>query len=193
MASSHDIVSHPFTITLIQIKARQLCRRSDFSRSDYEDLIQDMRLYLVEKAHLFDPARGNLEAFVTNALNTWVAMHLRHLGRQKRRPVSRAISLEGTCLEHDGNATTLGAVLSDTDHGRRTQRGDLSPIERHDLRDAVDHAMITVAPDERALLIQVVKLGVAGAARARGVSRRQIKKILARLRARFEDAGLGAN
>jgi hypothetical protein len=44
-----------------------------------------MRLYLLEKAHLFDPVRGNLEAFVTNAINTWVGMELRYRERDKRR------------------------------------------------------------------------------------------------------------
>jgi excisionase family DNA binding protein len=32
------------------------------------ELRQGMRLYLLEKAHLFDPERGNLEAFVTHTI-----------------------------------------------------------------------------------------------------------------------------
>ena len=47
MAESHDVVSDPFTVTLIRIKARQLCRRSDFSRSDYDDLRQELEQYKV--------------------------------------------------------------------------------------------------------------------------------------------------
>ncbi|MHC4247365.1 MAG: hypothetical protein ACYSUU_11245 [Planctomycetota bacterium] len=46
---------------------------------------QEMRLYLWKKADLFDPSRGNIEAFVTTAINSWVGMQLRRLERLKRR------------------------------------------------------------------------------------------------------------
>lgn len=191
MASSHDVVSHPFTITLIKIKARQLCRRSDFSRSDYDDLRHDMHVYLLQKSHLFDPARGTIEAFVTNALNTWVAMELRYRRRSKRHGGYRAVSLDDLTVENDGDTTTLGAVLGEADGHRRTQAAPLSTIEQFDLREAIAHAMGKLEPDERVLLIHVVKHGVASAARKRGVSRRQIHNAIARMRGRFEDAGLG--
>lgn len=139
MAKGSDVVTDPFTQTLIKIKAAQLCRRTDFSRSDRDDLKQGMLLYLVEKAHLFDPARGNLEAFVTNAVNTWVGMEMRFRGREKRRGNLSAISLEGTILEFDGESDTLGALLSEADLRRRTHRTPASPIERIDIANAARH------------------------------------------------------
>ncbi|MEL6740295.1 MAG: hypothetical protein AAFP26_06535 [Planctomycetota bacterium] len=42
MAQGHPVVSDPFTAKLTRIKAAQLCRRRDFSRSDYDDLSQGM-------------------------------------------------------------------------------------------------------------------------------------------------------
>lgn len=191
MASSHDIVSNPFTVTLIRIKARQLCRRSGFSPSDYDDLRQDMRLYLIEKAHRFDSQRGNIEAFVTNALNTWVAMQLRYRNREKRRESYKAVSLERTPVECDGDVTSLGNVLLEEDGGRRTQSCPISPIESFELREAIEHAMQGLAPNDRALLAHVSEHGVASAARAFGISRRQVVNAMARIRDRFEKAGLG--
>lgn len=193
MAESHDIVSDPFTDTLISIKARQLCRRSDFSRSDYDDICQSMRLYLLEKAHLFDPARGNLEAFVTKAINTWVGMELRHRERDKRRESFKAVSLERTPVECDGDITTLGAVLLEEDGRRRTQTYPLPSVEQLELREAVEHAMQNVQPEDRAVLIHAAEHGVASAARAFGRSRRQILNAMARARVHFEKAGLGSN
>ena len=193
MADSYNVVSDPFTVTLIRIKARQLCRRSDFSRSDYDDLRQDMRLYLLEKAHLFNPARGNLEAFVTNAVNTWVAMRLRYRSRQKRCESYKAVSAEHTPVECDGNITSLGAVLLEEDGRRLTQVYPISPAEHFELREAIDHVMQRLEPDDRALLTYVAEHGVASAARERNVSRRQINNTLARLRSRLEEAGLGHN
>ncbi|MCK6486564.1 MAG: hypothetical protein L6R00_20840 [Phycisphaerae bacterium] len=188
-----SIVSDPFTVTFIRIKARQLCRRSDFSRSDYDDIRQSMRLYLLEKAHLFDPARGNLEAFVTKAINTWVGMELRHRERDKRRESFKAISLERTPVVCDGDITTLSAVLLEEDGRRQTQTDPLTSVEQFELRDAVQHAMQDVQPQDRAILIHAAEHGVASAARAFSRSRRQVLNALARARVHFEKAGLGRN
>jgi len=91
----------------------------------------------------------------------------------------------------EGESATLAALLAERDLRRRTGSSALSEAERFELREAIEHVMPRLEPDDRALLIQVVKRGVAGAARDRGVSRRQINNALARLRPLFEDAGLG--
>ncbi len=193
MASSHTIVSDPFTITIIRIKAGQLCRRSDFSRSDYDELRQAMLLYLLEKAHLFDPARGNLEAFVTNAIKTWVAMELRYRNRDKRSESFRAVSLERTPVECEGDVTSLGAVLVEDDGNRLTLANPASPAELFELRDALNHVMAQLSPQDRALVASVVEHGVTATAKALGVSWRQVANAIARIRGEFEKAGLGAN
>jgi hypothetical protein len=185
------VVTHPFTINFVQIKAGQLCRRSDFSRSDSEELQQGMVLYLWKKAHLFDPARGNIEAFVTNALTSWVGMELRRRSRLKRRCDYQAISLERTTIECDGDTDSLDSVISESDQERRTQRSGLSPIEMIALREALTHGMGRLSARDRELLLHVAEHGVASAARKSRVSRRQIENAIARMRSRFEDAGLG--
>jgi len=193
MAERRDIVSDPFTITFIRIKARQLCRRSDFSRSDYDDLRQGMRLYLIEKVHLFDPVRGNLEAFVTRALRTWVAMHLRWRSRDKRRESYKAVSLEGTPVVCNGVMTTLGAVLLEEDGRRLTRTDPISAVEQFELREAIAHAMQHLKPQDHAILVHVAEHGVANAAKAFSISRRQVDNALARVRVHFEESGLGPN
>jgi len=189
MANSHDVVSNPFTQSLIKTKAAQLCRRSDFSRSEFPDLEQGMRLYLLQRSHLFDPQRGSLEAFVTELLKYWVRMELRFRGREKRRGELSAVSLEATEIDCDGESITLDAVISEADLGRRTQRSAHSPLDHLELVDEVRHVFGRLNPAERALVILVADLGVAGAARRRRVSRRQIENAMARVRARFELPG----
>lgn len=193
MAIRHDVVSHPFTVGFVQIKAAQLCRRSDFSRSDDDDLRQEMLLYVWKKAHLFDPARGNIEAFVTTAIKSWVAMELRRRFRLKRCGDYKAVSLKGTMIECHGDIETLGAVLREADLHRRTQQARPSSIDLIDLQDAVRHAFTMLSPHERELLIHVAEHDVSSAARKRHVSRRQIEKAVTQMRARFEDAGLDAD
>lgn len=193
MASSHSIVSDPFTVTFIRVKAGQLIKRSDFSSSDFEDLRQGMRQYLLEKAHLFDPERGNLEAFVTNAIKTWVAMQLRHHACLKRRQDKKAVSLERTQVECEGDITNLGHVLLEDDGQRRTQAHPKSDIEQFELREAVAHVMAKLDPDDRDLLLSIAEHGLKATARMRGVSWRQVTNARNRLRDEFVKAGLGSD
>ena len=187
------IVSDPFTITLVRIKARQLCRRSDFSRSDYDDLRQDMRLYLLEKAHLFDPERGTLEAFVTRILRTWVAMRLRYRSRQKRCESHKVVSLERTPVEYEGGITSLGAVLLEEDGRRLTQTCPISAIEHVELREDIDQVMRSLEHDDRALLTRMAEHGVTRTAKSLGVSYRQVDNAMKRIRTQFRKAGFGPN
>ena len=190
MASSHEIVSHPFAVTFIRIKARQLCRRCDFSRSDYDDLRQEMRLYLLEKAHLFDPKRGNIESFITKTLKTWVAMRLRYQDREKRRDVHKTASLERTPVECDGEIKTLGAALLEEDGQRIAQTQPLSSLARLELRDALATVIKKLSPEDRAVLAHVAQHGARSAIRSLGVSRRRVDKVMARVRQHCECAGL---
>lgn len=190
MASSQAIVSDPFTATFIRVKARQLCRRSDFSPSDYDELCQGMRLYLLEQAHRFDPERGNLEAFVTNMLKTWVAMQLRYRNCARRGDALKAVSLERTTVEHEGDVTSLSSVLLEDDGRRLTQAYPISAIEQFELRETLAHAMAQLEPNDRAMLTSVAEIGLKPTARKLGVSWRQVTNALNRIRVEFEKAGL---
>ena len=198
MAQGHPVVSDPFTAKLIRIKAAQLCRRSDFSMSDYDDLSQGMVAYLIEKSHLFDPDRGNVEAFVTTAINTFVRMELRFRSRDKRAGNIVAVSLEQTEISSPLGSRALREAATATDGQRRTGSVLADDFEAVDLEDALDHAMSRLNPDDRELIRHVAEHGWSSASRewtermGRPVCRRWIERRLAALRSTFEDAGLGA-
>jgi len=197
MAQGHPVVSDPFTAKLIRIKAAQLCRRSDFSRSDYDDLSQGMVAYLIEKAHLFDPDRGNVEAFVTTAINTFVRMELRFRSRDKRAGNVVAVSLEHTEISGPHGSRALRDAASACDGYRRTGSVPAEAFEAVDLKDALDHAMSGLKSDDRELVRHVAEHGWSSASRewtrrlGRPICRRWIERRLAALRSTFEGAGLG--
>ena len=185
--NAESIVSNPFTVNFIRSKAAQLCRRPEFSSSDREDLQQDMRLYLLEKADQFDSNKGNLESFVTGTLRTWVAMKLRHDQRQKRRCPHESISLESTMIESDEADVCLAATLTEEDGRRRTGAYPISDIEQFELRETIDQAMDSLEPSERQVWLDVAEHGLAATARSRGMSRRQITAVLDSIRHRLKD------
>jgi len=191
-----QLIFHPFTQEHIRIKARQLCRRSDFSKSDFPDLKQEMLLYLWSKAHLFDPTRGTIEAFVTETTKSCIAMILRRRDRMIRRGDIDAISLEGTLIEHDGVTDMLKSVLDEADFTRRTQQERRNPIDLYLLQESVRQTFRTLTPDQQDLLVHIVEHSLSSASREwtrreqRRVTRHEIEKRVLLIRSRFKDAGL---
>ena len=128
---------------VIRLKARQLSRRADFSRSDEEDIAQDLTLHLLSQAQHFDPSRASLKTFVTHVVNSCVAMILRERWRQKRVPAHGAEiqSLETMVDVPDEPPVALWATVCVTDIERRTGATSKSDVEVHDEAEALDHAM----------------------------------------------------
>lgn len=185
-----SIVLDPFTVNFIRLKAKQLCKRTDFSLSDFDDITQDMRLHLWKKAHLFDPTRGNVEAFVTRVLKSWVGMALRYRKRRRRSESYKAVSLERTKVLHEGDITTLGRVLLEEDGRRLTRIEFPSSFEQIDLLDAVEHSLKHLQPNDRAILVHVAENNAVSAARVFGISRRQVHNAMDRVRTQFKKTGL---
>jgi hypothetical protein len=188
MTSRSDIVSNSFAASLIRRKARQLCRRPGFSRSDEDDLKQGMRLYLWSASRLFDPARGNVESFVVTALRSWTDMEVRRRRAGMRFTGVEDVSLDSTMVDRgDGELSPMSAGIGVEDADRRLgveRRGPASDLEfREDV--ALVEARLTRA--ELRFMRDVVDRGVAGAARKRRTSRRQVLARLAAIRERFAD------
>jgi len=191
MSIRSDVVSHPFTADLIRRKAAFLCRGPGFSRSDEEDLRQEMALYLWTKARLFDASRGTVEAFVSSALASWVGMEVRRRKCDKRRGGFRAISLEGTLVEYDGEPDSLAGVLGEADGMRRTGRRPASVLDQVETLEAFRAVDAMLSPRERALLRDVIDHGLVGAARLRHLSRHQVARAVNGIRARLIKARAG--
>lgn len=188
MSNRSEVVSHPFTADLIRRKAEALRRSAGSSRSDEDDLRQEMALYLWTKARLFNPDRGTIEAFVTSALASWVGMEARRRKCNKRKNWLRAISLEGTLVECDGETDSLAAVMSEAEGMRRSggrPSSVLDEVERSEAFQAVD-AVLTAR--ERVLLRDVIDHGLAGAARLRHVSRHHVARAVQKIRVRLMEA-----
>jgi RNA polymerase sigma factor (sigma-70 family) len=188
--TSTCLALHPFAARLIRMKAAQLCRRTDFSRSDFQDLEQSMRMHLLEQGHHFDPQRGTVEAFITKAVQTAVCMQLRHRSRFKRKGKNQVYSLEQTMVECEGEEMPLGETLLESDGARRHGLDHCSDLERIDRDDAVQQALAALSPAQRELIAHAAEHGVSSAARKFGLSRRQVENTLRNLRGHFQNFGL---
>ena len=188
----HEVFSD-YARTLIRLKARQLSRRADFSRSDEPDIAQDLTLHLLCQAEHFDPSRASLKTFVTHVVNSCVAMILRERWRQKRVPDHGAEiqSLETMVDVPDEPPVALWATISVADIERRTGATSKSDVEVHDEAEALDHAMQSLSDEDRQLCERLKVGSRASVARDLQISRRKLGTILSSVRQQFERAGLG--
>lgn len=188
MTSRSDIVSNSFAASLIRRKARQLCQRPGFSRSDEDDLKQGMRLYLWSASRLFDSARGNVESFIVTALRSWMDMEVRRRRAEMRFTGVETISLDSMTVDcGDGECLPMIADIAADQADRRLGLDSRDLTSDLEFREALAlvHARLTQA--ELRFMRDVVDRGIAGAARKRRVSRRQVLGRLKSIRERFAE------
>ncbi len=82
--TQHTSVLNEYARKDIENKARRLIRRAGFSRSDREDLEQELTLRLLERSALYDPSRASLNTFVVCVIRSGVANILRQEATKKR-------------------------------------------------------------------------------------------------------------
>ncbi|HEX3999766.1 MAG TPA: sigma factor [Pirellulales bacterium] len=180
-------VYNEYARTVIRVKARQLVRRPGFSRSDREDIEQELAAHLILQAEKFDAGRASLSTFIARVIDSAVAMLLRERGRLKRTPADgvEIQSLE-VMIEQPGEpATKLGATISSADLERRT--GGASKSDRQIFEDAqaFDSALDSLPSDLR----EVCRRMMGGS--EQDLSRRKVKAAMGAIRKRFERAGFG--
>lgn len=175
--------------SLIAYKAQQLSRKREFSRDDPRDLEQDLRTYLLSRSHLFDPSRASPSTFVDRVISSGIAMMLRDRRRKKRAPSLTAQSLEGTRARSDEEVASLRDMLTEVDLRRRIGTA-ASDQDRAELIAAVVEAFQLLPQDLQDLCRRLIDGTAASVARELGVSRRQVRNAIERVRRHFEAAGL---
>lgn len=187
----HEVCT-PYTRTLIRVKARQLIRRPEFSRSDQDDIEQELYLHLLSQAQHFDPTRGSLNTFVARVVDSAVAMLVRERRRHKRVPIGDTLieSLEVMVDQVDGPPLPLWATIGPCDLDRRTGAETQAEETIRERREGVEHAFKSLSPELRAICRRLMNLNRTDTARELGLSRRKFTAAMTAIRQHFERAGL---
>jgi len=189
--TARDVVLSQYASSLIRCKARQLCRRPDFSRSDEDDLKQEMTLHLLLQTRHFDPRRGAMNTFINRVVNSCVAMILRDRRRVKRLVDGDLLSLERTMVQVNGTSIPASEAISEEDLSRRSGAGAVSDAARREDIEAIQTALGNLCPQHRDLCRRLTAGTVTSVARDLGTSRRQIRRALDVIRPHFLQAGFG--
>ncbi len=190
MPQGKDFVVTEYAKALIQAKARQLCRRRDFSPSEQEDIEQELWLAVLEKAERFDPARASLETFLDRVVSRAVAMLLRSRKRRKRGNGVLPLSLESDFTSTGEGLKPLSDTVSSEDVARRLGTQSADPFARLEQTEAVEYALARMPERLRDICRRLMTGTVASVARELGISRHQVHKAVEEARPYFEEAGL---
>lgn len=178
--------------TLIRVKARQIVRRPGFSKSDTDDVEQDLLLHLLAQIQQFDPSRGSLNTFISRVVDSAVAMLVREHGRNKRVPATGVIqSLEMMVDQLGGAKTPVGATISQADFERRVGSTSMSGIELFELAEDITRLIDALPPGLQAVCRVRMDRNRKEAERDLGLSRRNYDAAIELIRQHFVQGGFG--
>jgi DNA-directed RNA polymerase specialized sigma24 family protein len=156
-----------------------------------EELQQELVLHIVRQAHLFDPKRGHVSAFITVVVDTAAAMMCRNRGQLKRGPGLQLQSLEGSTLLNEGQEMSLLQLLVEDDLHRHCGGQGVPDQRLQDARIDLADALERLSPRLRQVAQLFMNDGCeASIARDLRMSRRQVRKAIDELRGHFRQSGL---
>lgn len=179
-----------FSTHLIRATARELVREGTFPASDLDDVMQDLRLALVEQAGNFDPEKAAWSTFVKTVVRL-AAISL----RRRRYAACRAappdlVSLNVLCDDGDGEPAELGMTISEEEHRTGLGLDHVSHTEQVDLALDVQQATAGLSDELRAICELLQFHSISETARRLGLSRKKLQMRMEELRRHFREAGL---
>jgi len=181
-----------YAARLIRFKAQQLIGKHGFTKSDREDIEQELRADLVGRLRRFDPKRAQRNTFIARVVDHKVATiieqrtaGMRNFAREERS-LNTWVRVDKDTWAQFGDTLTEDEVLAR--HGRAYRSSE----ELRDLTIDVRNAMNGLTGDDRKLCLLLFETGsVSEASRRSGIPRSTIYEARERIRQRFEQAGLG--
>lgn len=189
-AGAQNVLFTEYAQSCIKVKARRLSRRSEFRRSDEDDLQQDLWLSLLKQTSRFDPNRASLNTFIDRVVNSAAGMIVRRPHRRKRAQGNHALSLDATAASmHGDGKRPLARDVSVSDLSRRTGTVPQDAVAQHEDAEAMDHALRAMPQHMRDVCRRVMGGSIASAARELGTSRHRIRDVLRAARPYLERSG----
>jgi RNA polymerase sigma factor (sigma-70 family) len=191
-APRKDWILTAYSSFLVAFKARQLCRRNGFAKTDREDVENELWASLANHADRFDPSRASFNTYVDRVVNTTVAMILRSRRQQKRAAGfhARSINASAAC---DKQPSSLSDSLTMSDLGRRNGIEAADDNSQCIDNEAVHHALAQMPEELRDICRRLMGGTISSVARDLAITRRQVRNAISAARPFLERAGFGTN
>lgn len=170
----------------IRRKAKQLVGKAGITKSQRDDVAQDLRTDVIDRLDAFDPVRSNRHTFVAMTVKHGAARILERRLAAKRAAGREQYSLNSTVTDLEGSPVERHQLLAD-DRPGRPEGEDRDLV--NDVREVI--AGLPAAFQEVCRHILAGKT-VKQTAAALGIPRTTLYRDLRAIKTAFEGAGLGA-
>jgi RNA polymerase sigma factor (sigma-70 family) len=183
-------VTDKFTTQLIRRTAKMLVNDGTFPRSDLDDVIQELRLALIEQADNFDPERARWSTFVKTVVRFTAATLRRKQRADFRQAEAGFASLNVLIADEDGQLAEIGATVGEEEF--RTGLGEdfVSHTDQVDLSIDVQAALNTLPAELQEIAERLKRQSLCEMAHEMGVSKTTLARRVVEIREHFRRAGL---
>ena len=179
-----------YAVRIIKHKARKLIVSKGFSKSDREDLEQEMIYDLLRRLPKFDSAKAQLNTFIARVVENRIATIIEERQAGKRDWHLCTASLNDR-LDQGENGTVERQEVYDMDeYLRQSGRFSRNPIDQMQLRIDLKNAIGALPPELRSLCNRLKTESVTEISRNTGIPRGTLYDRIKKLRVLFEDREL---
>lgn len=184
-------VTDKFTTQLIRRTAKMLVGDGTFPASDLDDVIQELRLALIEQAGNFDPARARWSTFVKTVVRLTAATLRRKQRADFRQAEAGFASLNVMIPDEDGQLVEMGATVGEEEHRTGLGQDFFNHADQVNVALDVQAAIATLPAELQEIAERLKRQSVCEMARELGVSKTTLNRRVAEIREHFRRAGLG--
>ena len=179
-----------YSINLIRYKTRRLIGQAGYTRSDQEDIEQDLSIHLRQQLPKHDPRKGTLKTFVNTVLDNKI-----------RTMVSARLTSQFDFRQHDcslddmieadtGDMVSRAEAIDAEEYLMATGRLNRRTLDIVELRIDVRCAVSMLPADLQDLCARLQERTIVDIAREDGVSRHKIDELRRRIAFLFLEHGL---
>jgi hypothetical protein len=179
-----------YSINLIRYKTRRLIGQAGYTRSDQEDIEQDLSIHLRQQLPKHDPRKGTLKTFVNTVLDNKI-----------RTMVSARLTSQFDFRQHDcsldemieadtGDTVSRAEAIDAEEYLMATGRLNRRTLDIVELRIDVRCAVSMLPADLQDLCARLQERTIVDIAREDGVSRHKIDELRRRIAFLFLEHGL---
>lgn len=170
-----------YAARLIKFKARQLSRRSGFSRTDRQDLEQELWVDLLDRLPRYDANKASLNTFIARVVERKVISILRYHFAEMRSPGREEASLNDPVLDCDGRVV---------DRHQTTPEASSVPQRLRELQRDVADVLARASDLHRVIALGLATGTINSVAGELGIPRSAVERHVAELLDLCDDAGL---
>ncbi|MBI2842678.1 MAG: hypothetical protein HYX78_04700 [Armatimonadetes bacterium] len=179
-----------YATNLIRYKTRRLIGQAGYTRSDQEDIEQDLSLHLRQQLPKHNPRKGTLKTFINtvldNKIRTMVSARLTSQFDFRQHDCS----LDETIETETGDRVSRGEAIDAEGYLMATGRISRRAFDILEMRIDVQCAVSLLPADLQNLCVRLQERTIVDIAREDGVSRHKIDELRRRIAFLFLEHGL---